>query len=202
MRRTHSLFRADSGFTLIELLISIAIVATLAAILLPALAAARGDARRTSCISNLRQIGLALGIYRQDFDDLPPHLSLLAPTYVTAPAIFVCPNDVTHGQFAGTDRMEGTLYLASGVSYDYIPRWTVALGLGWWQPGPPFGAGKWDDQTPVVACQWHWANSFHADWTGNAANARGWEIVLMMAGSVRRIRVEQPPELFTPDSYY
>jgi prepilin-type N-terminal cleavage/methylation domain-containing protein len=202
MRRTVSWARSHAAFTLIELLVTIAIIAILAAVLLPVFAFARGDARRSACISNLHQIGLALEIYRQDFDDLPPHLSAIAPTYVTDPAIFVCPNDPTRGLFAGTIRIEGNLYLPSGVSYDFIPQWTTALGLGWWQPGPPYGPGEWDDLTPVVACHWHWANSFHADWTGNAANSRGWEIILMMTGSVRRVRAEQPPEQFTPNNYY
>jgi prepilin-type N-terminal cleavage/methylation domain-containing protein len=194
--------RSKAGFTLIELLVSIAVIAVLAAILLPVFAAARSNARRTACISNLHQIGLALSMYRQDYEDLPPHLSVLVPDYVTDASILVCPNDPTHGQFAGTDRMEGTLYLASGVSYDYIPRWSVAVTLGWWQVGPPFGPGEWDDLTPVCACHWHWANSFHADWAANQANARGWEIIAMMTGSVRRARVEQPPELFSPNSYF
>jgi prepilin-type N-terminal cleavage/methylation domain-containing protein/prepilin-type processing-associated H-X9-DG protein len=58
-----------AGFTLIELLIVIAILGILAALLFPAFARTRGDARRTSCLSNLRQIGLGLLQYVQDYDE-------------------------------------------------------------------------------------------------------------------------------------
>jgi len=60
------------GFTLIELLVVIAIIAILAAILLPALARAREQGRRAACQSNLKQLGLALQIYAQNFGEYFP----------------------------------------------------------------------------------------------------------------------------------
>lgn len=61
---------ARRGFTLIELLVVIAIIAILAAILFPVFAQARESARQTSCLSNIRQIGLAQLMYQQDYDEV------------------------------------------------------------------------------------------------------------------------------------
>jgi prepilin-type N-terminal cleavage/methylation domain-containing protein/prepilin-type processing-associated H-X9-DG protein len=60
------------GFTLIELLVVIAIIAILAAILLPVFAAARENARSSSCENNMKQIGTAIVTYEQDYDEKVP----------------------------------------------------------------------------------------------------------------------------------
>jgi prepilin-type N-terminal cleavage/methylation domain-containing protein/prepilin-type processing-associated H-X9-DG protein len=60
------------GFTLIELLVVIAIIAILAAILFPVFAQAREQARKTSCLSNCKQLGLAMQMYAQDYDEMLP----------------------------------------------------------------------------------------------------------------------------------
>ena len=65
-------FRRVGGFTLIELLVVIAIIAILAAILFPVFARARENARRASCSSNLKQIGLGIMQYTQDYDERYP----------------------------------------------------------------------------------------------------------------------------------
>ncbi|HOJ20148.1 MAG TPA: prepilin-type N-terminal cleavage/methylation domain-containing protein [Armatimonadota bacterium] len=63
---------ARKGFTLIELLVVIAIIAILAAILFPVFARARENARKTTCLSNLKQIGSGLLMYVQDYDESLP----------------------------------------------------------------------------------------------------------------------------------
>ena len=64
--------RRRKGFTLIELLVVIAIISILAAILFPVFARARENARRASCLSNLKQMGLGVMMYTQDYDEKYP----------------------------------------------------------------------------------------------------------------------------------
>ncbi|HHX41222.1 MAG TPA: DUF1559 domain-containing protein [Armatimonadetes bacterium] len=72
MRMHCGATRARRGFTLIELLVVIAIIAILAAILFPVFARARENARKATCQSNLRQIGMATMMYAQDYDETMP----------------------------------------------------------------------------------------------------------------------------------
>jgi len=69
------------GFTLIELLVVIAIISILAAILFPVFARARENARRASCMSNLKQMGIATMMYTQDYDERYPQ-SLFASAQI------------------------------------------------------------------------------------------------------------------------
>jgi prepilin-type N-terminal cleavage/methylation domain-containing protein/prepilin-type processing-associated H-X9-DG protein len=122
------------GFTLIELLVVIAIIAILAAILFPVFAQARERARQIACLSHLQQLGTAMSIYVQEYDEMYPASDLtsldwgagpwgpggralasyrsasrwvpqLLP-YVKSPSLFACPSDVdrTRNVNAGTWR--------------------------------------------------------------------------------------------------
>jgi prepilin-type N-terminal cleavage/methylation domain-containing protein/prepilin-type processing-associated H-X9-DG protein len=78
--------RRGRGFTLVELLVTIAIIAVLAGLLLPALASAKHAGRKASCISNLRQVGIAVHAYASDFNGNIPY-GPKAPPF-TSPADF------------------------------------------------------------------------------------------------------------------
>lgn len=110
MQRTAS--RDRRGFTLIELLVVIAIIAILAAILFPVFAQAREKARQTSCLSNMKQLGLAMIMYTQDYDEafvgtplwqLNPSWPQRIEPYLKNIGVLRCPSDSGTSSEGGTN---------------------------------------------------------------------------------------------------
>ena len=124
---------SQKGFTLIELLVVIAIIAILAAILFPAFARARENARRASCQSNLKQIALGVKQYVQDYDEkFPPRYAgttatpsymgwaVLIQPYTKSEQLFQCPSDsIAPGTFS-TLTSQGT-----STAIDYIYNYSL-----------------------------------------------------------------------------
>jgi prepilin-type N-terminal cleavage/methylation domain-containing protein/prepilin-type processing-associated H-X9-DG protein len=176
-----------TGFTLIELLVVIAIIAILAAILFPVFARARENARRASCQSNLKQIGLGVMQYTQDYDEkypgitssggLPYVLDPAATTngvawwfielhpYIKSKQIWVCPSN------------SGSI----GVENHPPTGWTTADPISYTFNGQLCGQSlssvenvaevfmNWDVQPGYAWSGWAFDRSYSVNYTGSGS---------------------------------
>ncbi len=133
-RRFPRASNARRGFTLIELLVVIAIIAILAAILFPVFAKARENARRTSCLSNVKQLGLAFRQYTQDYDEkYPPTFTNgdggLAPHDYTPPTTAAAIPNSDRGWSQNLETYTKSTQILQCPSEVAVP--TTAIGTGY-----------------------------------------------------------------------
>lgn len=181
--------RLRRGFTLIELLVVIAIIAILAAILFPVFAKAREKARQTACLAHLKQIGTAVLMYAQDYDELYPinyqdaasgpgtaaQIPLTWPNrlmpYIKNSQVYRCPSDgrTPHVDFPGCRPILQSYCWNRRLGMD-LPAW------GYWDvvsmaqvAAPAQCAMLWDDSADWLSAGWGGAfNTLDSpDWAGS-----------------------------------
>jgi len=140
------------GFTLIELLVVIAIIAILAAILFPVFARAREKARQASCLSNLKQLGIAARMYAQDYDEKMVPVAVSGPVvggngvwwmvnlqpYIKNIQVLHCPSYSGGGYCTNTGGCEPGQ--PSPTPYRYF----AGYGMNYWFP-TPYAEGQIED---------------------------------------------------------
>jgi prepilin-type N-terminal cleavage/methylation domain-containing protein/prepilin-type processing-associated H-X9-DG protein len=172
------------GFTLIELLVVIAIIAILAAILFPVFAQARESARKATCLSNLKEIDLAVQMYVQDYDETMPssytggmigEATYYCQPYMKNYGILFCPSRQI--SFAQTgNSVCGGVDNPNCESKRYGYGWNTGTGFpaGYTSIGSKYAAtdglfGSWG----TANISWSWTNPQSVTYTGTVCLATG-----------------------------
>jgi prepilin-type N-terminal cleavage/methylation domain-containing protein/prepilin-type processing-associated H-X9-DG protein len=126
--------KSKRGFTLIELLVVIAIIAILAAILFPVFAQAREKARQTSCASNLKNLGTAILLYTQDFDESFPLAAYVTPSFdvltwhdLTDP--YARNTNIWHCPSSSVQKADGNGKITTHFGYNALYLTTVGIDI-------------------------------------------------------------------------
>ncbi len=166
------------GFTLVELLVVLALIGILASLLFPVFARAREQARRTSCLSNLKQIGLAIALYRGDYDGNNPHHRMCPDT----PADRFCleadplmpsgPREVWWGPYDNYSAPNATVLTANfhdGLLFPYVKtnqifkcpsdtQWQIGYAMSYITAGP-MGKNEAEITNPGALYIWEHRNT-------------------------------------------
>lgn len=178
-----------AGFTLIELLVVIAIIAILAAILFPVFAQAREKARQITCLSNTKQLSLAVQMYTQDYDETLPPSNLLTDNgtmiwnfnhlllaYTRNEKMHVCPSDLRP-----LPPHTGGRRTIKEFPVSYVANYNVLVGY----PGTPRMLAALPEPTDTIAAAETKRNDrcgsgFNGNFQGFACN-RAWSAAQAMA---------------------
>jgi prepilin-type N-terminal cleavage/methylation domain-containing protein/prepilin-type processing-associated H-X9-DG protein len=184
----------SGGFTLVELLVVIAVIAILAALLLPALAAAKAKAHQVACLNNMKQLSIGLNLYIHDHEDTFPPIQERLPDGFTEtswrPYLFEYVGRVPHVYDCAAEKKEvyanGNRSLVGQFRLGEIaiPSGIGAVNVHWQRNGaqPPFGRPAGDGYETNI-CKWNMVENYsvlivfgdgHSDIDGTWPYDRWW----------------------------
>jgi prepilin-type N-terminal cleavage/methylation domain-containing protein/prepilin-type processing-associated H-X9-DG protein len=218
-----------NGFTLIELLVVIAIIAILAAILFPVFARAREQARKSACLSNTKQIALAVSMYAQDYDEILPMRYTdqthswkdSVEPYLKSAAIYRCPSNPrantpdSLGKYPGgyamwlpdpplAAQMPGAAYPQpmAGIAYPASALIILEHSYNWADTGPYLQYNEPAKDKNALAGPSEW-NSGHDKKACNIVYLDGHAKWSTLLGTFDRIQADGTNEWrFNPDTMY